>query len=78
VEPRDVARGNIARSIFYMKTQYGVTIPADLTALLKKWNRQDPPSEQENARNDKIEEIQGRRNPYIDDPSLVDQIFISD
>ncbi|MEE8233859.1 MAG: endonuclease, partial [Gammaproteobacteria bacterium] len=40
------------------------------------WNKEDPPSDQEKVRNDKIEKIQGRRNPYIDDPSLADQISI--
>lgn len=77
MEPRNLARGNIARAIFYMKTQYGVTIPDELMEVLKAWNREDEPSEQEKVRNDRIEEIQGRRNPYIDDPSLVDQIFVS-
>jgi deoxyribonuclease-1 len=78
MEPRDVARGNIARSIFYMNTQYGVTIRPELLQLLRKWNKQDPPSEQEKARNDSIEGIQGRRNPFIDEPSLVDQIYVID
>lgn len=76
VEPRPVARGNIARAMFYMKTQYGVAIEPELLETLKRWNREDPPSPQEKARNDRIEKIQGHRNPYIDDPALVDQIFL--
>ncbi len=32
------------------------------------------PSKQEKSRNNRIEEIQGVRNPYVDDPTLVDSI----
>jgi len=77
VEPRPLARGNIARSIFYMHSRYGVLIDADMINLLKAWNREDPPSDQERERNVKIERIQGERNPYIDNPSLVERIMIS-
>ena len=76
VEPRPLARGNIARAIFYMYSKYGVLIKPEMINVLKAWNKEDPPSEQEKVRNDKIEKIQGRRNPYIDDPSLADQISI--
>ncbi len=73
-EPRPIARGNIARSIFYMHGQYGVPIDLKMLALLKKWNREDPPSKQEILRNNRIEELQGNRNPYIDNPALAEQI----
>ncbi|MFQ5658825.1 MAG: endonuclease [Gammaproteobacteria bacterium] len=76
VEPRPLARGNIARAIFYMHTKYGVVINPGMIKLLKVWNREDPPSDQEIARNDKIEKLQGQRNPYIDKPSLADKISI--
>ena len=74
-EPRPKARGNIARAIFYMHTQYGVSIEPELFDLLKSWNRKDSPSAQEKIRNDRIEKLQGQRNPYIDDPSLVERLF---
>jgi len=76
-EPRAIARGNIARAIFYMHYQYGITIDKELLALLKEWNREDPPSAQEKQRNNYIEKIQGKRNPYIDHPELADKITIS-
>ena len=41
---------------------------------LKIWNKEDLTSKKEKSRNDRIEEIQGTRNPYIDDPTLVDSI----
>ena len=74
IEPRPLARGNIARSIFYMHTRYGVPIEKTMLADLKRWNRIDPPSKQELLRNRLIEEIQGNRNPYIDNPALAEKI----
>ena len=74
IEPRPIARGNIARSIFYMHTQYGVPIEKKMLEELKSWNREDPPSNQEMLRNNRIEELQGNRNPYIDNPALAEQI----
>ena len=73
-EPRPIARGNIARAIFYMHSQYGVPIDVNMLAQLKLWNREDPPSKQEMLRNNRIEELQGNRNPYIDNPTLAEQI----
>ncbi len=73
VEPRDLSKGNVARSILYMHKQYSLPVSADLMTVLKAWNRQDPPSEQEKIRNDRIETIQGQRNPYIDNPGLADR-----
>jgi deoxyribonuclease-1 len=70
VEPRPLSKGNIARSIFYMHSKYGLPLPGNMLETLKKWNRDDLPSDQEKIRNDRIEKIQGQRNPYIDDPSL--------
>ncbi len=73
-EPRPLARGNIARSIFYMHTEYGVPVYKDMLAQLKVWNREDPPSKQEILRNNIIEELQGNRNKFIDHPELAEQI----
>lgn len=73
-EPRPIARGNIARSIFYMHTEYGVPLDKKMLAQLKVWNREDPPSKQELLRNKIIEELQGNRNKYIDNPVLAEQI----
>ncbi|MEQ8289821.1 MAG: endonuclease [Gammaproteobacteria bacterium] len=74
IEPRPIARGNIARAVFYMHSQYGVPIDADMLDTLKQWNREDPPSNQEILRNNKIEELQGNRNVYIDNPALAEQL----
>jgi len=73
-EPRPIARGNIARAIFYMHTQYGVPVAKKMLDELKRWNRLDPPSNQEMLRNNLIEELQGNRNKFIDNPSMAEQI----
>lgn len=77
MEPRPVARGNVARSMLYMHLQYGVRLDQKLLDTLLVWNREDPPSRQEKLRNDKIEILQGRRNPYIDDPTLADLLIVT-
>lgn len=74
VEPRGIARGNIARSIFYMHERYNLPIRSDKLEMLLDWNRQDPPSKDEIRRNDLIEQIQGTRNPYIDNSQLADDL----
>ena len=74
VEPRPVARGNVARALLYMHIKYNVEINPATMKIIKLWNREDPPSKQEKLRNDRIEALQGQRNPYIDQPSLADRI----
>jgi deoxyribonuclease-1 len=73
-EPRAVARGNVARALFYMHSQYELPINADMLTLLKDWNLADSPSKDEIRRNDIIEKLQGTRNLFIDNPQLADQL----
>jgi deoxyribonuclease-1 len=73
-EPRPAARGEIARSMFYMSREYGLPIYARQGRELQAWNRADPPSDEERRRNDLIQAIQGTRNRFIDDPGLADQL----
>jgi deoxyribonuclease-1 len=70
VEPSDDRKGDVARTIFYMHKTYDLPIPGQAIDYIL-WNEQDPPSEEEKARNDLIESIQGSRNIFIDDPSLI-------
>lgn len=74
IEPRLKARGEIARSVFYMHQEYGLPIDAPLGELLKAWNRADPPSWDERRRNNKIQELQGTKNLFIDNPALANTL----
>jgi deoxyribonuclease-1 len=74
VEPRAQARGQIARSMFYMANEYGLEIRSRHGKMLKRWHRDHPVSPEEKRRNKVIEHIQGNRNPYIDHPQLADQL----
>lgn len=73
VEPRDEAKGNIARAIFYMANEYDLPIIGSVQ-MYKQWNQIDPPDPSEKTRNEKIAELQGIRNSFIDDPSLAERI----
>jgi len=67
VEPREPVRGEIARAMLYMADTYDLKLFDKQRAQMEKWHRQDPPDEAERRRNNKIEQIQGNRNPYIDE-----------
>lgn len=44
---------------------------------LLQWHKNDPVSDWEQRRNDRIEEIQGNRNPFIDNPEYADILWKS-
>ncbi|MCY1279893.1 Endonuclease I [compost metagenome] len=73
IEPRDAAKGNVARAIFYMHDAYGLPVVGQLQ-MYQRWNELDPPDAEEKARNDRIEMLQGNRNPFIDDPTLAKRL----
>ncbi len=73
-EPRDVHKGDVARAIFYFSVRYNMAVDSAQETTLKAWNRNDPPSDYEEARNDAIESYQNNRNPFIDRPEFIDDI----
>ena len=79
--PTDEYKGDVARIIFYLMVaykeadSYSFTSIAQSKELLLQWNELDPVSELEIVRNDKVEKIQGNRNPFIDYPDLADSIW---
>ncbi len=81
-EPRDDHKGDVARAVFYFYTMYAnnnaVTTTIDDVAdpaLLFQWHTDDPVSALEQTRNDRVENAQGNRNPYIDHPDAVGRAF---
>ena len=89
-EPANEYKGDFARTYFYMVTCYqnldwkttwqvaNGTYPSLQpwsVELLLKWHRADPVSEKEINRNEAVYKIQNNRNPFIDDPDLVEYIW---
>jgi len=71
-EPMPAARGEVARAMFYMEHEYEeLRLYKKQAEILLKWHKNDPPSKEEKWRNDKIENIQGNRNIFIDDPTYI-------
>lgn len=73
-EPRPAVRGEVARAMFYMSTEYDVPIFPRFGKLLLSWHRSDPPGADEKRRNNIIEELQGNRNKFIDNPELAKKL----
>lgn len=93
-EPINEFKGDIARMYFYFATRYENTIagysypmfngtsnkvftPAFLSILLA-WHTQDPVSPREIERNNAIYGRQNNRNPFIDHPEYVNQIWTTE
>lgn len=74
-DPPDHAKGNVARAMLYMHVQHKLPLVGTLE-MYQRWNRLDPPDDAERARNQAIARIQGNRNPYIDNPDLVERLGI--
>ena len=69
-EPNDAHKGNVARSMFYVSSVYGMPIPDGEEDVLRVWHREDPVDEAEQKRNEEISRYQGNRNPFVDDVDL--------
>jgi hypothetical protein len=79
-------KGDVARSVFYMAIRYnGLEIVngypdgsvgdfGDLATLLE-WHRNDPPDDFEMNRNNVVYNWQFNRNPFIDQPDLIEYIW---
>ena len=73
-EPPENHRGNVARALFYFSVRYKIQIDPLEESYLREWHRDDPVDSTEIKRNNEIFKIQKNRNPFIDEPLLVDDI----
>ncbi len=86
--PGDEFKGDVARMMMYMYIRYGnrclptnvgvgAISPNDsnMLQLFLEWNAEDPVSQLELQRNPLLENIQGNRNPFIDNPAFATQIW---
>lgn len=65
VEPRDAVKGDIARTMLYMSDKWNLTLFRGQRELMLRWHEQDPVSQAEFARNQRIRQIQGWGNHWI-------------
>lgn len=87
--PGDEWKGDIARMIMYMYVRYGnqcqplfigtgetsYSIDGDMMNTFLEWNEEDPVSTYEMNRNNILQNLQGNRNPFIDNPYLATKIW---
>lgn len=73
-EPPHPHKGHVARSLFYFSVRYKIHIDTDEEAFLRKWHAEYPVDPTERAHHEIIAQTQGNRNPFIDNPELVNQI----
>lgn len=77
--PGDEWKGDVARMILYLNLRYNEDLGDDISKegidLLLRWNSEDPVSAIEINRNEVIQQAQGNRNPFIDNPYLASLIW---
>ncbi|MGV3459245.1 MAG: endonuclease I family protein [Flavobacterium sp.] len=87
--PGDEWKGDVARMMMYMYVRYqsqclplnigvGTTSYSplgDMPDIFLEWNQQDPVSQYELNRNAVLQNMQGNRNPFIDNPYLATMIW---
>ncbi len=69
-EPPREHRGNVARAMSYFSIRYKLPVSDIQKKYFIKWNAEDPVDHDESVRHEKINQIQGNRNPFIDFPEL--------
>jgi len=82
-EPPNFTKGRVARAMLYFYARYrnedffkdaaSKFWNAQIETLLD-WNRRFPPTVEERRRNELVQQFQGNRNPFVDDPALADKI----
>lgn len=87
-EESDELKGEMARVYLYMETSYadiftccdtdgtvGAKMKPWLLETMLDWHARFPVSAAEAGRNDRVFQVQGNRNPFIDFPQWVDKIW---
>jgi hypothetical protein len=77
-EPDDAHKGDAARAMLYFSVRYQMDLTqggVDMLATLITWHEDDRVSTEEENRNDGIYDYQGNRNPFVDEPDYVGDIW---
>lgn len=64
-EPRDEAKGMVARIYFYMHDRYGLSMSRQQQQLMMAWDRQYPVTPWELERDRRIARVMGHSNPFV-------------
>ena len=74
IQARPEVRGDIARVLLYMalKWERPLALNQELK-VLQDWAKLDPPSQEEERRDQIIHKIQGNRNPFVSCPRLLSE-----
>lgn len=85
--PGDEWKGDVARMMMYMYVRYNsqclpvvvgsgsASYSSDMPDIFLEWNSEDPVSQYEINRNEVLDDMQGNRNPFIDNPYLATIIW---
>jgi endonuclease I len=90
-EPIDEYKGDLARTYFYMATRYlnednnwpgspmmdGAQPKEWALTMLFDWHTDDPVSQKEMGRNNAVYDYQSNRNPFVDFPEFVEDIWFN-
>ena len=63
--PKEDIRGDIARIYFYMSEKYNIALSNDEMVMFKAWNKNDPVSQWEKTKNDRVKRLQGNGNRFV-------------
>lgn len=64
-EPRDEAKGQVARVYFYMHDRYNLSMSRQQQQLLMAWDNKYPPTPWEILRDKRIAKVMGHHNPFV-------------
>ncbi len=70
IEPRDEAKGIVARANLFMSEKYGIKLSQSQRLLFEAWSKKYPPSQWEIQWAAKIASIEGYTNPFVQWPNL--------
>lgn len=72
-EPPLSVKGDVARAMLYLYDRYDIPLLGTLE-MYQRWHRDDPVDDEERRRNNVIEQVQGNRNPFIDEPDRAESL----
>jgi endonuclease I len=73
-EPPDGDKGRVARATLYMASVYDLALAPRQVEVLRRWSNHHPPDALERQHNERASDLQGNRNPFVDQPELVNRL----